>query len=479
MRLHRCLYVFFSIAHVNYAELGRTLANSDQEPKRFIITYKEGHAPLLPLSDTLGGSSENNFVIGELLPETAARMNESDEIYVEEDVLYRLIQPINPEGDPEEKLSIFSNSSSEQNSRLNLRSTEGNPYGIAMVRAPQVSRAWMYGPRTKKICIIDTGYNYDHGDLPEAGVSGYTGYLNNHIDWKQDGHGHGTHVAGIIGALNNDKGVVGVAPHVNLPLHIVRLFDDGADYVWASDVISAVQECVNAGSNVVNMSLGRNGEPMQSEINAYRKFLYDDNVLVVSASGNSGASSNAKFYPAAYENVISVASVAENSLRDSFSTHNDQVNLAAPGSHILSTFKNGGYSRLSGTSMSAPHVSGVAALVWSHFRSKPAIEIKRALFDSATDLGPPGRDNYYGHGLLNAKEAYTLLQNNYKNAHLFKFKAAGKIRDCRWLQMKAIRLQKTFDIYESMDRLDRICKLANGFKKQIIYRRCKKTCFIL
>jgi len=479
MRLHKSIHVFFSIAHLNNAELRKNLSNSDLEPRRFIITYKEGFAPLLPLSNTLGGSNENNFLIGEILPEFAARMNETDEIHVEEDVLYHLIKSINPQDVSEEDLEKLSNSTSEQHSRLRSGSTEVHPYGIAMVKAPQVSRAWMYGPRTKKICIIDTGYNYDHQDLPKAGVSGYTGYLNHNLDWKQDGHGHGTHVAGVIGALNNQYGVVGVAPNPNLPLHIVRIFDAVARYVWASDLLSTVQECVNAGSNVVNMSLGRNGNPTQAEITAFKKFLHDDNVLVVSAAGNSGMSTNTPFYPAAYDTVISVASVGENRARSSYSTHNSKVNLAAPGENILSTTPDGAYKTMSGTSMATPHVSGVAALVWSHFPSKNAIEIRGALFDSAIDLGLTGFDNYYGYGLVNAKQAYMLLGRDYVDDPA-RFKIGiRKYRSCAWLRRRKQGFQRKFDLYKSMKKMDRICKREIKDSAHYVYTRCKKTCFIL
>eukprot|EP00588_Corethron_pennatum_P015621 CAMPEP_0194269468 /NCGR_PEP_ID=MMETSP0169-20130528/3618_1 /TAXON_ID=218684 /ORGANISM="Corethron pennatum, Strain L29A3" /LENGTH=290 /DNA_ID=CAMNT_0039011117 /DNA_START=591 /DNA_END=1459 /DNA_ORIENTATION=+ len=290
-----------------------------------------------------------------MTPEFATRLNGIDELHVEEDVQYDLIEPIIKEGDPE-GVSIYSNSTIEQYSLL---LSDEEQYGITMIEASKVSRAWMYGPKTKKICIIDTGYYYDHTDLPKAGVSGYSGHLNEYYDWKQDGHGHGTHLAGVIGALQNEYGVSGIASNINLPLHIVRIFDAVPRYVWASDLLSTVQECVNAGSNVVNMSLGRNGNPTQAEITAFKKFLHDDNVLVVSAAGNSGMSTNAPFYPAAYDTVISVASVGENRARSSYSTHNSKVNLAAPGENILSTTPDGAYKTMSGTSMATPHVSGV------------------------------------------------------------------------------------------------------------------------
>jgi len=453
-------------------------SNSDLETKRFIISYKKGSAPLLPLSNILGGSGENNFVVAEILPEFAARMNESDDMHVEEDVPYELIKPIIPEGD--QGVPIHSNSTSEQYSLL--QSNENHPYGIALLKAPQVSRVWMYAPRTPKICIIDTGYNYEHTDLPKANVSGNSGTLNRDNDWKQDGHGHGTHVAGVIGALNNLHGVVGIAPNWNLPLYIVRAFNDRASFVWASDVISMIQECVDAGSNVINMSLGRTGERLRSEIDAYRKFLNVDNVIVVSACGNSAKAGNAAYYPAAYDDVIGVASVGGNKIRSSFSTHNSNVDLAAPGDDIFSTYKNGGYRTLSGTSMASPHVAGVAALVWSHFQSSSAIEIRNALFNSAEDLGTPGRDNYYGHGLVNAKAAYDLLGVNKQDDanYTFRMWGKGKKKNCAFLREWVKKIEKNYDVYQAMIVLDQFCFQRDSNNNELhVFQKCKETCFKL
>merc|ERR1711957_838111 len=188
-----------------------------------------------------------------------------------------------------------------------------------------------------------------------------------------------------------------------------------------------IQECVDAGSNVINMSLGRTGVEMKSEIDAYRKFLNVDNVIVVSACGNSAKSDNAAFYPAAYDDGISVASGGGNKIRSSFSTHNSNVDLAASGDNILSTYKNGRYHTLSGTSMASPHVAGVAALVWSHFQDSSAIEIRSALFNSAEDLGTPGRDNYYGHGVNKQDDAsYTFRMWDKAEKKLCIFARVGK-----------------------------------------------------
>ena len=137
--------------------------------------------------------------------------------------------------------------------------------------------------------------------------------------------------------------------------------------------------------------------------------MYDDGVLLVAAAGNDGSTNY--LYPASYPSVISVAAVNSNKGLASFSQRNDQVDLAAPGVSVRSTVPPDGYRSLSGTSMATPHVSGVAALVWSHFPDKSAQEIRQALQESAEDLGPSGKDIRFGHGLVNAKRAFNFLSD--------------------------------------------------------------------
>eukprot|EP00588_Corethron_pennatum_P003048 CAMPEP_0194299106 /NCGR_PEP_ID=MMETSP0169-20130528/60534_1 /TAXON_ID=218684 /ORGANISM="Corethron pennatum, Strain L29A3" /LENGTH=643 /DNA_ID=CAMNT_0039049169 /DNA_START=639 /DNA_END=2567 /DNA_ORIENTATION=- len=413
----------------------------------------------------------------------AVFLNDTDEVYVEEDVLYSLMDPIPPTFAME---NAANHSISVQHAMLlDIRpKPEIVPYGIEMVKASRVSAARI---KNMKVCIIDTGYTYDHKDLPKTHVTGYSGPLNRFTNWKDDGNGHGTHVAGIIAALKNDIGAVGINPAENMSLHIIRIFNDEAKKVWASDVIASVQECVDAGSNVINMSLGRpsgSKGALQTEIDAYKKFLNEDNVIVVAAAGNTG--DNTLWYPAAYDDVISVAGVTTDKERGYYSCHNSKVDIAAPGSNIFSTWKYGRYNYNTGTSMAAPHVAGVAALVWSHFKEKSAIEIKESLFSSAKDVGSPGRDNYFGHGLVNAKAAYNILAQGdrigrgaYRNDSDFKFKFRKRNRKCGFLNLTTKRqLRRNNNIYQAMKILNNKC-FRKGSDGYFVYERCKKSCFTI
>ena len=281
---------------------------------------------------------------------------------------------------------------------------ESVPYGITMVQAPLVSDAYT---SNTKACIIDTGYTLGHPDLPSSGVTGYS--FSGHGAWSTDGNGHGTHVAGTIAAIGrNNIGVVGVNPSAKLGLHIVKIFNNSGNWTTASNLVTAIQSCKNAGAKVVNMSLGGSSSNA-TEQNALASF-YQGGMLLVAAAGNAGNSSLS--YPASYSSVMSVAAVDSSRNRASYSQYNSQVEISAPGSSVNSTYKNNSYATLSGTSMATPHVTGVAALVWSQFPTCSAARIRTALTATAQDRGTAGRDVYYGFGIVRAQNALTYLQTN-------------------------------------------------------------------
>jgi len=281
---------------------------------------------------------------------------------------------------------------------------EDVPYGIPMVQADQLSDA---ATGNQKVCIMDTGYDRQHVDLQAIRVDGNDGHgSNNTGNWYQDGHGHGTHVAGTIAAIGgNNEGVVGVNPGDNLNLHIVKVFNNNGNWAYGSDLIAAIDQCVDAGSNVISMSLGGGGSST-AEQQAFENAA-SQNILSIAAAGNDGNSSLS--YPASYDIVMSVGAVNSSGTIAGFSQFNSQVEISAPGVGVNSTLPNNQYAAWSGTSMATPHVSGVAALVWSHYPDCSAAEIRDALNATAEDRGATGRDNYYGHGIVKAKAAFDSL----------------------------------------------------------------------
>ncbi len=201
------------------------------------------------------------------------------------------------------------------------------PYGIPMVQADLLSDA---DAANRKVCVIDSGYFKRHRDLQDGGVTGGTSDIG---DPLKDACAHGSHVTGVIAALNNSRGVVGVLGSGEVNLHIVRVFDDSCETTFASDIIAAVQDCVQAGANVVNMSLGA---PSANTIERQAmEDAYAAGTLLVAAAGNDGT--HDLIYPASYDVVISVAAIDSNQKVAGFSQKNKRVELAAPGVGVLST----------------------------------------------------------------------------------------------------------------------------------------------
>lgn len=396
------------------------------------------------------------------------------------------------------------------------------PYGIEMVQADQVSDS-QAGSRT--VCIVDSGIDGSHEDLSGVPMTGQN--FTTSGSWNTDENSHGTHVAGIIAALDNSLGVVGVAPSGKLRLHIGKVFD-AAGSASSITISRAMLDCWRKGAQVVSMSLGGAvASPMEARVAA---LLHAKGVLQIAAAGNLG--NNTVSYPAGFAQVMSVAAIDEAKQAASFSQFNADVEIAAPGVGVLSTvpaysqtgaslnvggaavsviamedsprlsgsgvlasmgqaltatpgsmtgkvclIQRGGatfadkvlncqnsggvaaviynnvdgplsgtlsgtptaipsvgaskadgeallagslgqtstvsvfglpdlYAAYDGTSMATPHVSGVAAVLWSLHPGCTAEQLRASLNKSAMDLGPAGRDVNYGHGLVQAKAAH-------------------------------------------------------------------------
>jgi len=250
-----------------------------------------------------------------------------------------------------------------------------------------------------KVCVVDTGIDKDHPDLQANIVGGRNfvakGLTVDPTKWDDD-NGHGTHVAGTIAAVNNNIGVVGVAPQASL-LAAKVLNRQGSGYF--SDIMAGIDWCAQSGAKVISMSLGSS-----SDVQAFHDTVdaaYANGVLVIAAAGNDYGGPVS--YPAAYDSVVAVSATDSNNNLASFSSVGPQVELAAPGVNILSTWMGGGYNTISGTSMATPHVSGVAALAIQANPLMSNVEIRTLLQNTADDLGAVGKDNWFGYGLVDAE----------------------------------------------------------------------------
>jgi len=286
--------------------------------------------------------------------------------------------------------------------------SETQPYGIDMVKANLLPNK-PEGKEWKKVCVIDTGYENSHEDLPhltaDAGFSAYDDQ-----EWDQDLDGHGTHCAGTIGAIGkNNVGVNSVMNTYNnsgFSNFIIATGLQNSGSGTTAGIVAAIDECMAKGANVVSMSFGSFN--YQQSIKDAVESLWKNNILMVAAAGNAG--NGTRSFPASYDHVISVAAVDQNNTIANFSQYNDQVEISAPGVEVISTYKGNTYKYMSGTSMAAPHVAAVAALVWTHFPTFNNAHIRYVLAETADKYDSCNIN--YGHGLVNAKAAYDFLKLN-------------------------------------------------------------------
>lgn len=282
-----------------------------------------------------------------------------------------------------------------------------NPQKVYAPQLLQAPMAWNFttGSPDVKIAVVDSGVDYTHPDLAGRVLPGYD-FINDDDD-PLDDHGHGTHIAGIIAAVgNNGVGMVGICPDCSIIP--VKVLDANNVGTWGS-VAAGITYAVDAGADIINLSLG--GSSVAQAVREAVDYAVQHDVLVVAAAGNGRT--DAPFYPAALDNVIGVSATRDDDTRWSLSNYGDYVDLAAPGFAIYSTYNDpdnfyGGYTFMSGTSMAAPHVAGVAALLLSQDPNRSAADLERLLRSSALDLGEPGRDDYFGYGRVDAFMALQL-----------------------------------------------------------------------
>lgn len=257
------------------------------------------------------------------------------------------------------------------------------------------------------IAVVDTGIDEDHPQLQANMVLGIN-LVENEANTDLDGHG--THVAGIAGSTANNGNTIGVAPNVNL-MPIKSLGEGGGT---VSDVANGIIYAADNGADIINMSL-----IIRSDSSTLRNAIdYANNrgILLIAAAGNCGNPSffrngctfiNQTMYPAGYDSVISVAATDADAIRADFSSQNDSIEIAAPGDDIFSTSAFAGYQTIGGTSQSAPHVAGLAALIWADNPSLSAAEIRAHINATASDRGSSGLDGAYGYGIIDVAAAVT------------------------------------------------------------------------
>lgn len=272
------------------------------------------------------------------------------------------------------------------------------PWGVDRIDAEKV---WKKNEgEGVNVAIIDTGVDPDHPDLV-ANIEGVFSAIPPNPYTVDDHYGHGTHVAGTIAAVNNEIGVVGVGPQIDL--WIIRASAGGI--LLLSDLMEAYEFCIetwndsdpNNNIQVMSMSYGGGYSKAEDEM---LQTAWETGIILVAAAGNEAG---AVIYPAALPNVIAVSAMNMDDEITWWSNYGPEVDLAAPGSRITSTYLKGTYATWSGTSMATPHVSAAAALAIARHPKMTSEEIVQLLFNRAEDLGEPGFDIYYGYGLVDAQ----------------------------------------------------------------------------
>lgn len=260
------------------------------------------------------------------------------------------------------------------------------------------------------IVVIDTGADLDHPDLVANLLARGT------EDWDfadagdpvpEDTDGHGTHVAGTAAAFDNTIGVLGVAPGCRfMPLRIDLATGLNQDRADAINYVAAQATADPTRRYVINGSWRLNGD--HAGVHCAIQNAVSHNVVVVFAAGNSNTNVDiTPQFPGVYPEVIAVAALDQRDRRAVFSNFGTKISVAAPGVNIWSTMPNDTFGFLDGTSMAAPHVAGVAALIWSRHRQLSNHQVRAILEDSCDDVDAanPGFIGMLGHGRINAFSA--------------------------------------------------------------------------
>lgn len=282
------------------------------------------------------------------------------------------------------------------------------PWGVELVSGSALPHK--KGGAGITVAVLDTGVDVSHPDLARriSGCKDFSGAQAVEDEFCADENGHGTHIAGIIAADGGPDGVGiwGVAPAANILAYKVC---SRSGSCWSDDIAKAIDAAVDSGANIIVLGLG--GELPSSFIADSIAAALEKQVLVVAAAGNDGPYPESIDFPASVPGVLAVGAVdsdmkvpewssrGANLSTKAYRMDDGDLEFAAPGVNIESAWRDGGYAILSGTSMAAPHVAGLAALLWQPKEESPADATRLLLREYAKDIAPVGDDAASGWGL--------------------------------------------------------------------------------
>ncbi len=285
------------------------------------------------------------------------------------------------------------------------------PWGVRMMYGTSLAADDLpSGGDGVNVAVIDTGVDTNHPDLKARirSCEDFSGVFALADGTCDDDNGHGTHVAGIIAADGGSdaKGIYGMAPGTGIFAY-KACFSDGT--CFADDVAAAIRYAVDNGANIVVLTAGSDTDiPLIDDAISYAAAK---NAMVVAAAGNDGPYSGSLDYPAADPGTVSVGALDDimsvpdwsarglNSTDTEYTAEPGDIEFAAPGMNVESTWINGGYSTQSGTSMAAAHLAGLAAKYWQKDAENPAAATRDILHKFSQDILPHGDDDASGWGI--------------------------------------------------------------------------------
>lgn len=271
----------------------------------------------------------------------------------------------------------------------------------AYLKQINAEEGWKIEKENKQISIavLDTGVDLNHPDLRGNLVPGIN--LIDPLKVPMDDHGHGTQVSGVLGAIgNNNRGIAGILWSTNImPVKVLDKEGEGSPFTTSQGIYQSIDK----GATIVLLSLG--GPVFSKTLQEAVEYAEDHGVLVIAATGNEGARVN---YPAALPSVLAVGAVDSQNRTVRYSNSGPEVSVVAPG-NVYTTRISGGYGSHSGTSMSAPQVAGLAALILKKYPNLKPSEVRNHIIYTSKDVHQQGWDVQTGHGRIDMAKALSTL----------------------------------------------------------------------
>ncbi len=329
---------------------------------------------------------ENNMISLELSQTEVQELSVDDNIeFIEEDAIV--------EGSTQNnKIILNEKKPHKKHEKVNKKNRSDHEWNVQMINADKIKKNKL--KKKIKIALLDSGVDAGNDISLAYSISLVPGE-EEMTKMFMDGSGHGSSVAGLIAAEDNEEGITGINP--NAEIYSIRVLDD-ANQAPLSRVIEGIYLAIEQKVNIINMSFGLNtySKALEEAIRA----AAEEGILIVAAAGNTG--DRGVQYPAAYEEVLAVGSVDKQGEVAEHSAKGEEIEIVAPGELVRTTGFLGTEMVSSGTSLAAPQVAAVASLIWERDPGVPADFVRDLLKESANLYGEA---ESYGNGLVDAEYA--------------------------------------------------------------------------